>query len=281
MFMRYYILSFSLLISTFTYAQNFQSLFDDAVSKYKLGEHERSQFIFNQVLFYGPSNLKGKSYYFIAIVNKDVYKNNASAKNLFDLAYNNLLDDDSLKVECLIQKSQIFISENKYGHAILELFSINNPIEKQKNRVNFYLANCFFLNNEFDKADSCFSLLIEDKNKLMQMRSDIKKAKEIKKPNSILALIYSAIIPGAGLAYSGEFTSAFSSFVLISVILTTTYLLSVNVGVLDAVFISLPWFQRYYSGGMNQAYNMASIKRNESKNKILNSINLMILNSIN
>jgi hypothetical protein len=113
------------------------------------------------------------------------------------------------------------------------------------------------------------------------MRLDLKKAKEIKKPNSVLALIYSAILPGAGLAYSGEFTSAFSSFVLISVILTTTYLLSVNVGVLDAVFISLPWFQRYYSGGMNQAYNMASIKRNESKNKILNSINLLVLNSVN
>lgn len=273
---RYLILSvlivFSLPAIQVLHAQNFEETIHFGDNQFKSGELSTALKAYQRALFFseGRSNL----YLFrqiaqISYFNYD-YEN---AQKYFGLAYNQS-ENDSLKTELLFSKAFCQILNKNYQFAIIDLFSVGDTSRIVKNRLNFYLATCYFGLEDFGQAKTFFKSCISLKD--TAVLASLFARRNLLSPSPKTARIMSMIIPGSGQIYSGDLKAGLNSLLLTSGLIA----LGVNIGIryrpIDAVFSILPWYQRYYTGGYGKAEGIAlkkrQLKRNEVYNKILTLI---------
>lgn len=91
-----------------------------------------------------------------------------------------------------------------------------------------------------------------------QLNRIFERAARIDKKNKITAVLMSGVVPGLGQAYSGHYREGANSLALMS-IFSVVYVYSIiNFGTVDAIISVLPWFHRYYVGGMNAAAGLVT-----------------------
>jgi len=263
---------FSLPAVQVLHAQNFEETINFADEQFKSGELATALKAYQRALFFsdGRNNL----YLFRQIAELSYFNNDyETAQKYYGFACNQS-DNDSLRTELLLSKAFCQILNKTYLLAIIDLFSVDDTSRIIKNRLNFYLATCYFGLEDFSQAKTIFKscVALKDTSELASLFN----RRNILSPSPKKAKIMSMILPGAGQIYSGDFKAGLNSLLLTSGLIAVGVNISIQYRPIDAVFSILPWFQRYYTGGYGKAEGIAirkrQLKRNEVYNKILKLI---------
>ncbi len=79
-------------------------------------------------------------------------------------------------------------------------------------------------------------------------------------------------MPGLGQFYNGDYKNAANSFILSGALITLLFAVAVNYTFVDAMASVIPYFQRYYFGGMAHAKKGAYEKRDYNRKKTAKSV---------
>jgi tetratricopeptide (TPR) repeat protein len=272
-YMKFYALTlFSLLLLQNLVAQSFEETIDFADNQLRNGDRDLALKSYQRALFFsdGENNL----YLFrqiadISFLNEDY----ETANNYYGLAYNQS-DNDSSGTELLFMKSTCQILNRNYQFAIIDLLSINDTSVTVKNRLHFYLATCYFGLEDFDTAEHYFRSCV-DENSFTAL-GELFTEKGLNSPSPKKARIMSMIIPGLGQTYSGDIKSGVNSLGLSAGLIALVIKVSIKFSFLDGVVMVLPWYQRYYMGGYNNAEAIAKMRRQDKRNNVYSKVLILV-----
>lgn len=259
-------LSGLILISLFLFvkvsAQNFRETLKFADNQFNSGDLNSSIKAYQRALFFseGEDNL----YIFrqlaqISYINEDY----EGAQEYYGLAYNQA-ESDSLRNILLFQKATCQIINRHYQFAIIDLLSVDDSDFSVKRRCNFYLGVCHFGLGDFKNAQSYFEYCVNDSDK--QELEKLFSGRKLRSPSPSAARILSMIIPGSGQVYSGDMKAGLNSLLLTSGLIALGINISVKYQLIDAIATVLPWYQRYYMGGIGKAEEIALSRRQARRN---------------
>ncbi len=260
-------LSGLILISLFLFvkvsAQNFRETLKFADNQFKSGDLNTSFKAYQRALFFseGEDNL-----YIFRQLAQISYINGEyeSAQEYYGLAYNQA-ENDGLRNELLFLKATCQIISRQYQFAIIDLLSVNDSALSVKRKVNFYLGVCHFGLGDFKKAQSNFEYCVNDHDK--QELEKLFSSRKLRAPSPNAARILSMIIPGSGQVYSGDMKAGVNSLLLTSGLIALGINISVKYQLIDAIATVLPWYQRYYMGGIGKAEEIAVSRRQARRNE--------------
>jgi tetratricopeptide (TPR) repeat protein len=171
--------------------------------------------------------------------------------------------NDSQRISCEFQKILCFMKENNFGYALIKLNNLEVEDEKQlQKRKNLYKGICYFGIGQFDASYQYFmnSISETDTLKRLQLQHLYENQNVLKRPNSLVAIMLSLIIPGTGQFYSGDIKDGLNSLFLLSGIFYLGTIVSSS-----GLVLIVTLFCRYYLGGIVHAKQIADRKRNEKK----------------
>lgn len=257
----------------------------DVTYRYGLDQYTRGNYtdaiqVLSRVSFFDTLGvIKYNVYLKLADCYGQIQKYDRKAHYL-DLAYN-LSKTDSQKNEIIFTKAMMFIQQGKNDHAIIELFSLPENLSNYFIRKkNLYLAIAYFQKQDFAKSESFFKPLIQqDSNSVIRLEKRIKHAKKIvKRTNPAIAVTMSIIIPGLGQLYLGEIKQALNSMLLTSAFAVLFVHTAFRYSFADAAASVLPWYQRYFQGGFENAGQLALEKRELRLTREYNRILTLVSN---
>ena len=263
---------FSLTSSGALFAQNFDETISIADNQFRYGEYSLAIKTYQRALFFSEGR---KNLYLFRQIAEISYLNNdfEAAQKYYGFAYNQT-DSDSLKTELLFNKASCQMLNKNFQLALIDLFSVNDTSESIQNRLNFYIATCYFGLEDFNQALTYFESCVElrDRKELSELFS----GKKLHSPSPKKAKVMSMVLPGLGQAYSGDIKSGLNSVILTTGLIAMGIIIGNSYSSIDAILAVLPWIQRYYSGGYGKAeeiaFNRRQLKRNEVYTKIIQMI---------
>jgi tetratricopeptide (TPR) repeat protein len=264
----YVLIVFSLIPEQQLSAQNFEETINFADDQFKTGNLTTALKAYQRALFFGEG--RNNQYLFrqiaeISYINLDY----ETAQKYFGLAYDQS-ENDSLKTVLLFNKASCLMLNKNFQFAIIDLFSVKDTSKNVQNRLNFYLATCYFGLDDFCNAYKYFESCIQLKDSIAL--ANLFSKKNLLSPSPKKARIMSLIIPGLGQAYSGDLKSGLNSLLLTSGLIALGINISIKYKPIDAVISILPWYQRYYMGGSIKAEEIAKRKRNLKRNEVYTKI---------
>jgi len=249
-------------------SQSFEETMQYADDQFKNGNYPIALKSYQRALFFSDGRNNLHLYTQIADIsynNKD-YEN---AQKYYGLAYNQS-ENDSLKTELLFNKAFCQILNKNYQFAIIDLLSVYDTTYLVQKRLNFYLGTCYFELEDFSKAENCFLLCVDASER--DAVTELFSRKELQRPSPRSARIMSTIIPGLGQTYSGDLKSGLNSLLLTSGLIALGINISFRYHPIDAIVSILPWYQRYFTGGYNNAEEIAKQKRESNRKEIYRNI---------
>jgi len=191
----------------------------------------------------------------------------------YEIAYN-LETSDSLKNELAFKKVLLLIIQNNYLEANFELLSLPDSLTASfLPRRLFYQGVISLQTDSVTNAKNQFLSALEPTDSIGKLKIEALFAKyKPNKPNPKTAKWLSTFVPGLGQFYIGDYKNAVNSFVLSGALITLLFAVAVNYTFVDAMASVVPYFQRYYFGGLNRAKKGAYEKQEENRKKILNQI---------
>lgn len=166
-----------------------------------------------------------------------------------------------------------FISENMYNKALIELFNIHDSTyQEYQFEVDVLFGICYFGLHDFDESRSYFIHAVQQDEVAIEKIDSVFSSKTINRPNPKVASVLSIILPGLGQLYSGSFYNAANSFLLTESLLVLAIIVAYQYKFIDAVFTVVPWYQRYYLGGVENAERAAEQKRYENRNQAYKAV---------
>ena len=238
---------------------------------YRVGDYSEAVSLYRRVLFFDQDAANdayfgiGESYFAI--------KQFDEARYYYDLAANRSTND-SIKNEIWFRKVASYILDGSYLYAKSELLGFSPRSTYFIKKHAFYSGVIAFKLGKLDDAENFFSTVFSEEQ-MAEMMLYIKQSKHMLSKKPYLALAMSAIIPGSGQAYVGEWSDAANSFFLN--MLTTTLYVYVwhEYALVDAVLAVLPWWHRYYVGGFMNARDITKEKKTVEMDNILTDLLLL------
>lgn len=192
------------------------------------------------------------------------------AANFYDLYYFNS-EESAQKSEAVLLKTKSLIAQEQPALALTELLTL--PAMEQHavlaQQYYLYMGLCQFELEDFKGAEVAFLKCTNDTNAI---KAIFAKSKSFYRPNSSIAMIMSAVVPGLGQLYANEYQESLNSLLINAVFIAYTIRISRNLSTLDAFISVLPWFQRYYAGGYNKASDLAYARMLEKRKMKLGEI---------
>jgi len=177
-----------------------------------------------------------------------------------------------LKTDYLFQKVITFLETKNYHFALVELLSQKfEPNSSEYFRKELLLGVSYFGLEKYTEAgnhllEAVPAERVKDRESIRKLFSN---TKSFMRPNPKTALILSIITPGLGQFYAGDLTGGINSFLLTGTLIGIYAYLTTRLHPIDAILTILPWFQRYYQGGFDQAERAAELERESRRNQIL------------
>lgn len=258
--MRYLILSF--YFSQFCFisdckSNNIESIirFGDSLFAYKNYKNAINEY--QRAFFFAGDDLKILTGARIAdcyLLKEDYFK----ARNYYDSAIYYSTSSNAI-IEFQFQKILCLILEKNFGLAQVEMGNLKvdtNCIFQR--RKDLFQGICYFGMKQYEKSYKHLDsfLLRSDTVKRIQLTHLFENVKISNRPNPNLAIMLSVVFPGTGQFYSGDFKSGANSILLLSGL----YYLGTSVSISSFVII-IPFFYRYYIGGILNAKQAAEGKK--------------------
>ena len=137
-----------------------------------------------------------------------------------------------------------------------------------------------FVWKKFDEAWESFNkmILAEDQMTIDQLQTLYQKNKKVDRINPELAM-WLSIVPGLGQIYAGDYEDAANSVLINAAFLTLYFQVASQYSLVDGMLAVLPWFQRYYIGGFQNAKTLAVKKKERKRNEVLRDVLLLMQES--
>ncbi len=262
-----------IIISLFSfyglYSQDINQTLEIANKNYFEKNYNSALKSYRRVQYFDTNNV---NYHIFSKIADCYYYENKFEDALFyyDLAFNFEIND-SLKKEYSFKKILIYTLQKNIFFANRELLSLDDTLSiyfyKQK---EFYLGIINFEQDSINISKNNFKNCIEDTIKKLIIDS-LYNSVNLKHPKPKIAY-YLSFFPGAGQLYLGNYKDAANSFLLSATFMTLFLYTSFNYSIIDAVISVMPYFYRYYVGGINKSKNFAETKKKDKKQKLLNNI---------
>ncbi len=186
--------------------------------------------------------------------------------------------NDSLKNDFRLRKAKCKMALKSYDAALnaLEKIPSSNNLLLAR-RVLFYKAVCYFGKDNYKLAEEHFLQLIpKGTSEHQKIKAIFARQRKFKHPKDKTAIWLSAILPGAGQLYAGDFRNALNSPTLLAIIAYSGVRVATTYSIFDAIIAVFPWYWRYYMGGIQEAKFAAQQKRNHRKEAAFAKIILQI-----
>jgi len=256
----------SFLFCNIVVAQSNTETYNYANNCYKNGDYINAISAYSRLVFFDKENYAAQCYKPLA---EAYYKqgNYELAANFFNLAYNTT-SADSLKYEYVFMKTLCHIKQNNFDYALIEIYSLPDSMSGNfMLRKNLYEATIYYFKNETDKAKEVFEKVFTDARINQQFKVLYKEFCKKNKLTARRAKAMSFIIPGLGQAYAGDAKNSINSLLLTSSFVVIYIAVASTVSPIEAVIGILPWFQRYYQGGVKHAGLIAEAKKENVRKK--------------
>jgi tetratricopeptide (TPR) repeat protein len=203
-----------------------------------------------------------------------------TARLYYDQVFRLAINKSAL-LESKLSKISSLISEGKYKQALVDLYNINDSIyQKNHYQVDILFGICYFGLENFEKSNSYFKQSVAcNPGAQAKIDSIFNSKKALYKPNPSLAYAFSLVVPGLGQMYCGEWPDGLNSFFLTESLALLGVIVAFNYNVVDAIVSVIPWYQRYYMGGLNNTKELALKKRQQNRSNSYKHILDVIKNS--
>jgi tetratricopeptide (TPR) repeat protein len=188
----------------------------------------------------------------------------------YNIAFN-VENNDSIKNELIFKRVLIYVIQDRYTDAEYELLSLSDSLTEQfAQRKSFFLGLVSLACDSVITAKTHLYNAIQSEDSISRFRIDKAFSKyNPNRPNPTLAQVMSVIIPGAGQFYIGDYKNAANSFILSGALATLFFSTAIKYTFMDAMVSVIPYFQRYYFGGITRAKNGAILKQQEKREKMI------------
>jgi tetratricopeptide (TPR) repeat protein len=249
------------------YAQNLDQTLALADKMYGMQQYEPALKHYHRVAFFADDSLRATVYPQMAAC----YFHNGDFRNsifYYDLAANSTAND-SLANEYLFARILCFYMLEQYDFALQYLYSFQTSESSYfRQRYHFYNAIISMKKGLPDEALSSFLELVDEPEAKAALEKEFSRV-NLNSPNPTVATILSIILPGAGQLYAGDYSNAANSFMLNGLLIGLTYVIAINYSVIDATMSTASWMQRYYMGGFTRAGHIATRRKQEKREQLL------------
>jgi tetratricopeptide (TPR) repeat protein len=191
-----------------------------------------------------------------------------SALKYSSLSYN--IANDSLKNEIIFYRTYIFLLEKDFLSAEEEILEVNPGNSDYFNkRYHLYCGTVYFAKRDYDAAYNEFKNIIRD---TILLKKELKKASKISKRSSYWYFFASAILPGSGQIMTGHLKQGLNSLFLLSGLAAIFFVITREYTWLEGFAAVFPWYERYFMGGVNDAYDYAEILKQQKLLSIYDNI---------
>ena len=260
-----FILVFNVFFHSLTWSQSVEQLREFADSNHINGRYERALLDYHRLAFFAKDSLGSKLLYKIG----DCYLNMGDLRNALDYfnrsAYLSKSRIDNEKA--LFGKIKTLSKLGEWNMILDELNGENFKDSSTQKRAQFYEGVAHFALENYDSALYHFTLCLDENDSIgrKKMASLFLNQKRLHSPDSKLAGLLSLIIPGSGQFYAGDYKNGFNSLLINTAFIGLFANVAAAYTILDASISVLPWFQRYYLGGISRARKIAYSRRQEKK----------------
>jgi hypothetical protein len=208
-------------------------------------------YYYQRVLFFSKEELSPQAWLQIARANKALGRGK-DAIDCLDAAYFSS-GQPAFQKEVVFEKVLFLLQSRRFYEAQAELFflSASDLSEEEARKKTLYLAVAHLGAGNMEEAQGQFISLLDPADEAARQElEDLFSKFKTRKPK--VARTLSAILPGAGQLYAGDHKAALNSFLLTGGILGLGVLTAADYTLLEATW-TLPWFWRYYQGGIREA----------------------------
>jgi tetratricopeptide (TPR) repeat protein len=260
-------------------AQTIEQSYEHAIDLYNQEDYEAAIKNLRRVIFFDDS-----TYIMSYKILGDCYKHlkqKDKALYYYRLAQS-ICNNDSISKEIKFKIVSVHLNYDEANYALINLFAIdveNNKYFKQQK--NFYTSLTYFLLHNYDDSEKHYRNIFDTVGtKLSEQIDSLYIAAEKNESFNVYLPVFLSIIPGMGQLYLHEYKAAINSFILSSAFIGLYYVAISNLTFLDAVLAVLPWFHRYYTGGLLQAKSLAVKNKNNMHTLIYNALIDLYINNI-
>jgi tetratricopeptide (TPR) repeat protein len=258
-------------------AQNIAETWAFARHAYALGEYQMAISAYRRALFFEekiPQNEAQHEAYAALAECYTALKQPEKALYYWDIAYNQA-QVDSVRHVYILGKTRCLLMAEQFPLAQAELYSLPENVSAAiRQKQLFYQGIIFFQMEKDSQARATFHAWLPVENAAAHRRVDslFDEVKRLQRYSSRRAMILSAILPGLGQIYIGEYGAALNSLLLTGAFYTGFIVLSFRYSILDAGLSLLPWFRRYYVGGYEAASRLAKRKKQHLRGMLFGEI---------
>ena len=261
------------------HAQTLTQTYTHAKALYLNGEYEDAISELRRVLFF-ENNSNPEACLMLGNCYRSM-QNNDKSLYYYNLAYH-LFSSDSMKLQTKFSIISLYLISDEPNYSLTQLFSLPDNLDSSNlRRKNFYSALACYQTKEYNLSRDYLIKALGYPGKKIENSVDsiFNLAVKNNKFNVYLPMILS-IIPGLGQLYLGEYEASANSLMLTG-FLAGLYIIAIqNLTRLDAVLSVLPWFERYYQGGLLQAKELAVKKKKRKDDAYYNALIDMYANQI-
>jgi tetratricopeptide (TPR) repeat protein len=277
----YQIILLSIISANFTFCQkSIDGMLHFAAKQLEAGNYGLAAKEYQRVMFFTDTVQPDVLINLAEALYKD--GNWQQARNYYNQVIR-IAENNNQIIESKFNVISSYISENLYNQALVELFNIHDSTyqEYQKD-VDILFGICYFGLQNFEESGNYFKYAVKgDERAIAKIDSVFSDKKGLHRPNPKVASVLSIILPGLGQAYSGSFYTAANSFLLTESLLALAIIVAYQYRFIDAIFTVLPWYQRYYLGGVENAEKVAKQKRSENRNHAYKTVLDIVNESVN
>ncbi|MGB3618133.1 MAG: tetratricopeptide repeat protein [Catalinimonas sp.] len=254
----------ALLLSGAALAQDADLTRRRADSLFRTGRYEAAISLYDRLLFFDAAGPGVEANLRLAVSYFETGDFNRAARH-YDAAYF-AADTDSLREEVLLRKGLSYLLAQRPQEALIELLSL--PAGTDPHRRQVYLGLTYFLLRDYEPAEAAL-LSVVPPERHAGVREVFRRARRAERrfrPGR--AQWMSAFAPGLGQLYVGDVRSGINSAAINGAFAYLFVSTTLNYGIGSAFLTVLPWFQRYYFGGIKKVGVLAT-QRGDNRRRAL------------
>ena len=239
-------------------AQNLQQTFEFGQSQFDQNHWKIAEKTFQRVLFFDHQNIyRSECLRGLATISK-LNGDEIAALNYLDQLYF-ISEDDEVQSNIQFDRIQIFIEQHEFKKALAELYQIDPDIAPS--RLALYEGYCQYMLHDFAAVEAAFEPLCQTPMTKEAIKRYLLEAQKIENFNPKTYQILSYFVPGLGQILLGDLKNSVNSLVLNGSLVVLFIDTARRLSLFDATLSVLPWFYRYYTGGIKVTQDLALQKK--------------------